>query len=117
MSDEKKLDPAQVREIQKIIEKYGLEAHMVVTGISTGVVDAVSSSTWSGAAANAALSKQQDELEPYWQNNLKPILDDLESAIGRTVNLMQSQDEDDRSHLAAISADSGGMAGNFGSRL
>ncbi|HVV11758.1 hypothetical protein [Amycolatopsis sp.] len=116
MSDEKKLDPAQLAEIQKIIDKYGVEAHMVVTGITTGVVDAVSSSTFSGAAANAALSKQQDELEPYWQNNLKPILDNLHAAVGKTSNSMQNHDDEGRSHLAAISAD-GGMAGNFGSRL
>lgn len=116
MSGDLKLTPEQVQRLEQAISNTADEAHRIVLGIGTSYQNVVGSS-WSGSAATAASSKQQ-ELEQYWSTQLKPILENLQFGLVHTRQLLTSQDEDSRAAMMRISADGpSGMATNFSSRL
>ncbi|WP_186382414.1 WXG100 family type VII secretion target [Amycolatopsis rhizosphaerae] len=105
-----KLTPDQVDRLANLISEKRTEAEGIVRGIYTSYQDVVGSS-WMGGAASAALGKQ-DEFMGVW-SRLGRILDDLQSGVIGSKNLLTAQDDDDRSKINQISADAGGSGMNF----
>lgn len=114
------LDPDQVPVLQGHITWAAQEAESKVESIMRSYSDTVGSSTWTSAAATAALNVQVDENSPKWKK-LMGILDELREGVYKAAGLQMDQVEQGRTQIQSVAAASTGggspMATNYQTRL
>jgi WXG100 family type VII secretion target len=104
-----KMTPEQSDKLAQAIDEARSSAGTIVGKIYSAHADVVGAS-WQGGAANAALSNA-DGFQQEW-SRLGRILDDLQSGVVGSKNLLTNQDDDDRSRINSIPTD--GVNMNFG---
>jgi hypothetical protein len=113
-----KLDPDLVPVLMGHIDWAATEAESRVERIMSSYSSTVGTSSWTSAAATAALSVQIDENSPQWKKLMR-ILDELRQGVHTAAGLHMDQVEQGRSQIqqASTASTGGAMATNYQTRL